>query len=251
MISVVIITKNEEKNIGECLKSVAWCDEKIVIDDYSKDNTAEIAEKSGAKVIKHRLINFSDQRNFGLEKARNDWVLFVDADERVSQALWYEIDHSINNTLAKIDGFYIRRNDIMWGKMLRYGESSGIKLMRLARRTAGKWVGDVHERWEISGSSRVLNHSLKHYPHQSVAEFLEEINYYTEIRARELHNKKSRASWLSVIFYPIAKFFQNYFYKRGYIDGVPGIITAIMMSFHSFLVRGKLWILCSTKQKTS
>lgn len=251
MISAVILTKNEAKNIGECLKSVAWCDEKIVIDDYSKDNTAEIAERSGAKVIKHKLINFSDQRNFGLEKARNEWVLFVDADERVSQALWYEIDHSINNTLDKIDGFYIRRNDIIWGKTLRHGENSGVKLMRLARKTAGKWTGDVHERWEIKGTSRVLNHFLDHYPHQTVAEFLEEINYYTEIRARELYKNKSRSNWFSIIFYTGAKFFQNYFYKKGFLDGIPGFITALMMSFHSFLVRGKLWMLCKTEQKIS
>src|ERR1700722_13133913 len=92
MISAVILTKNEEKNIGACLDSTSWCDEKIVIDDHSTDKTVEIAKKRGATVISHSMQNdFSGQRNFGLEKAKGDWVFFIDADERVSSALWYEI----------------------------------------------------------------------------------------------------------------------------------------------------------------
>lgn len=251
MISVVILAKNEEKNIADCLNSVARCDEKIVIDDFSRDKTVEIAERNGAKVYRNRLKNFSEQRNFGLAKAVNDWVLFVDADERVSQSLWYEIDHSINSALEKVEGYFLRRNDIMWGKELKYGENANTKFVRLAKKTSGKWSGKVHERWNIKGKTKTLNHPLIHYPHQSVQEFLNEINYYTDLRAHELYENKEKANWISIILYPSVKFMQNYIYKRGFMDGIPGLITAIIMSFHSFLVRGKLWMLCTTKQKIS
>src|ERR1700749_2423337 len=112
MVSVIILTKNEEKNIKACLDSVAWCDEKIVIDDHSEDKTVEIAKKMGAKVYPRLLENdFADQRNYGLEKAKGDWIFFVDADERVSSALWYEIMQHTSDSIDDYVGYYIRRQD--------------------------------------------------------------------------------------------------------------------------------------------
>src|SRR5882724_8152033 len=109
MISVIILTKNEEDNISACLDSIAWCDEKIVIDDHSADKTVEIAKKKGATVYARILgTDFSDQRNYGLEKALGDWILFIDADERVSSALWYEIMQHTNESIDDCNGFYIK-----------------------------------------------------------------------------------------------------------------------------------------------
>src|SRR5579863_116306 len=120
MISAVILTRNEEKNIGACLDSISWCDEKIVIDDHSQDKTVEIAKKKGAKVFLRLMNNdFSEQRNYGLEKAKGDWVLFIDADERISSALWYEIMQHTSESIEDYVGFYIRREDTMWGKVLK------------------------------------------------------------------------------------------------------------------------------------
>jgi glycosyltransferase involved in cell wall biosynthesis len=243
MISAIILTKNEEKNIKDCLDSLSWCDERIVIDDESTDNTLDIAEKTGAKVYKHKLKNFSDQRNYGLEKARGDWLLFIDADERISAALWFEIMQHINDPIKNATGFLLKRKDIMWGKELKHGESGTIKLLRLAKKNSGKWTGEVHEKWQISGKIITLNNSLEHYPHQSIAEFLNEINYYTDLRAKELFKNKQKTNWLLIILYPKAKFILNFFLRRGILDGLPGLVIALMMSFHSFLVRGKLWLL--------
>lgn len=250
MISVIILTKNEENNITECLDSVSWCDEKIVIDDHSTDKTVEIAKKKGVRVFIHSLVNdFSEQRNFGLEKAKGDWVLFLDADERVSSALWYEIMQHTSESIDDCNGYYVKRQDTMWGKVLRHGEVGNIKLLRLAKRGVGKWEGKVHERWKINGKTQLLKNSLDHFPHQSVAEFLREINYYTDLRAEELYNKKIRPTWLSIIVYPKTKFILNYVFKAGFQDGLPGLVFAMMMSFHSFLVRAKLWHL--TQKKTA
>lgn len=249
MISAIILTKNEEKNIKDCLESLSWCDEKIVIDDESEDNTRDIAQKTGAKVFTHRLSNFSDQRNFGLEKAKGDWVFFVDADERISQNLWYEIMQLVNDPIENLDGFYLKRIDILWGKELKYGESGTIKLLRLARKDSGKWTGLVHEKWNISGKTKCLDNPLYHYPHQTIEVFLKEINRYTELRAMELYKQNIKTNWMQIFFYPAAKFFTNFFIKRGFLDGIQGMVAALMMSFHSFLVRGKLWLLWQKERK--
>lgn len=250
MISAIILTKNEEKNIKECLQNLSWCDEKIVIDDNSEDKTIKIAEEHGAKVYKKHLSNFSEQRNYAIEKATGDWILFIDADERVSSALWYEIMQRINEPINTASGFYIKRIDSIWGRELRHGDSGTIKLLRLAKKDSGKWKGLVHETWEINGKTTNLNNPLYHYPHQSIAEFLKEINHYSDLRAQELFEQKKKINWIAIILYPKSKFILNFFIKLGFLDGLPGLISAIMMSFHSYLVRGKLWLLWQ-KQKTS
>lgn len=244
MISAVVLTKNEEKNIEACLESVCWCDEKIVIDDHSEDKTVEIAKKKGAKVFPRFMENdFADQRNYGLEKAKGDWVLFVDADERVSSALWYEIMQHTSDSIDNYSGYYIRRQDTMWGRVLKYGETGNIRLLRLAKKDTGKWKGKVHEEWKVRGKITILKNPLDHYPHPNVTEFLREINFYTDLRAQELFSKKIKSNWFTIIAYPKGKFILNYFFRFGFLDGLPGLVFALLMSFHSFLVRSKLWLL--------
>lgn len=246
-ISVVVLTKNEEENIVDCLESVKWCDEKIIIDDYSTDRTVEIAERFGVKIYKRHLENdFSKQRNFGISNAIGDWILFLDADERVSKDLKEEINQNLKNT-PKINGYFIKRADVLWNKELLYGELGNINLLRLAKKGAGEWRGKVHEQWKISGSIGQLNNKLYHFPHQTLKEFLSEINFYSNIRAKELLGEKVKASPFSIIVYPLGKFLLNYFIKRGFMDGIPGLILALTMSFYSFLARGKLWQLWQKK----
>ncbi len=249
MISAVILTKNEEKNIRDCIKGLAWCDEVIIIDDNSKDKTVEIARKLGARVLTHALENdFSKQRNYGLLEAKGQWIFFVDADERVSESLAFEITNRIRESPQEsYDGFFIRRIDNMWGKKLLHGETGNIKLLRLVKKDSGKWEGQVHEVWKTKGVLGELKNPIFHYPHQTINEFLEEINFYTDIRARELYRKGVKAHWWSVIVYPKAKFLFNYIFKLGFLDGIPGLVFALMMSFHSLLVRGKLWQLWQKK----
>lgn len=247
MISAVVITKNEEKNIIDCLETLSFCSEIIVIDDYSQDRTAEIAKKSGAKVYTRSLDNdFSSQRNFGLDKARSYWVFFVDADEKVTPELSAEIQDFVSKP-SEFKGAYIRRVDFMWGRKLNFGETGNIEFLRLGRKGFGRWVGKVHEEWKIEGKLASSENYLEHFPHRTIDEFLKEINYYTDIRAKELFNKGVEVSWKSIIGYPIGKFAVNYFWKLGILDGLIGFVFAIFMSFHSFLARGKLWLLWQKK----
>lgn len=246
MISAIILTKNETQNIEKCIKSVSWCDEIVVIDDISSDKTLEIAKKHKVKIYSHPLNNnFSSQRNFGISKSKNEWMLFIDADEIVADALAYEISNVIqlnDQNLKTFNGFYIKRVDFMWGKELKYGETGNIRLLRLARKDAGLWEGMAHERWQIEDPVGKLVNPLQHFPHKTLSKFLEKINFYTDIRAMELKQQNTKVYVWSIIAYPLCKFVINYFLKKGFMDGIHGLVFALVMSFHSFLVRGKLWL---------
>ncbi len=243
-LSVVILAKNEQNSIAQAIESVLFADEIIIINDESTDKTIEITKKvkhQNLQILNHPLEqNFSQQRNFGLSLARGEWVLFLDADERVTVELKYEILNAIN---SEHDGFYISRQDFLWGKKLEYGETGNIKLLRLARKGSGKWSGAVHEVWNVKGSTSSLAYPLLHYPHATISDFLAKVNYYSTIRAEELYRKKVYTNAFLIFAYTKAKFFKNYFFLRGYKDGTAGFVHAMIMSFHSFLTRGKLYLL--------
>ncbi|MCL4416576.1 MAG: glycosyltransferase family 2 protein [Actinobacteria bacterium] len=246
MITGIVLAKNEEKNIIDCLECLDFCSEIIVIDDFSDDRTEEISKAKGAKVFKRSLNgDFSSQRNFGLSKAKEEWIIFLDPDERISDSLKIEILENIKN--ASYNGFLIKRRDVLWGRTLIHGETGNIRLLRVGRKGKGLWEGKVHEKWNIDHKIGELNNSLIHLPHQTMTEFLKEINFYTDLRATELKMKGIKATWFSIIAYPKGKFFLNYVLKLGFLDGLPGLVFAITMSFHSFLVRGKLWFLWKEK----
>lgn len=244
-LSVVILTKNEEENILDCLENLKEALEVIIVDDFSTDRTLEVARGlnwSNMKIVRHNLdSDFAAQRNFALRRAKSDWVLFVDADERVSPRLFDEIKNKISS--EKFVGFKIKRSDVLWGRELLYGETGNIKPLRLARKKAGVWKGRVHETWDVQGETSEIENELLHYPHQTLKDFISEINFYSSIRARELKDKGVQSSLLSIIFYTKAKFIVNYFVKLGFLDGTAGLVAAVMMSFHSFLSRSKLWLL--------
>lgn len=247
MISAIILTKNEEKNIEKCLMSLNWCDELIVIDDNSEDKTREIAKKNGARVVLKKLTSFSSQRNYGESITKNEWIFHIDADEVVPESLKLEILNAISSSLS-MSGYSLRREDFLWGKKIRYGDGMNLKFVRLGRRGTGEWVGEVHEKWKIPGPIGELRTPLIHYPHQNVAEFLSEINKYSTLRSGELAREGKKSSALSILFYTKGKFLDNYLIKLGLLDGVPGLIRALMMSYYTFLVRSKLWTLRQKKR---
>ncbi len=240
MISAVVLTHNSQAMLEDTLTSLIWCDEIVIIDDDSTDNTAQIAKKHHARLISHKLRgDFSAQRNFGLAQAYGDWVLFVDADEVVSDALAKEISKAVQDNIQ--DGYYLKREDTLWGRTLRHGETSKVRLIRLGRKGSGKWVRPVHEVWQIHGYNTTLTHPILHFPHPSVRQFLSDINDYSTANAAYFYSEGVRVSWWHIVAYPTAKFFQNYVWRRGFLDGTEGAIVALMMSFHSFLTRAKLW----------
>lgn len=239
MTSAIILTKNSAQTLLKTLESLDWCNEVLVIDDQSFDDTVTIAKKAGAAVFVHKNNDdFAAQRNFGLEKAKGEWILFVDSDEVVTPELAAEIQRARSR-----DGYYIKRKDFLFGRWLNHGETGRVKLLRLARKGAGKWTRPVHETWDISGKTGELSQPILHYPHPNVAQFIDEINRYSTLNAKYLKSQGIHVSWWHILAYPAAKFFLDYFWYLGFLDGTAGAIVASLMSFHSFLTRSKLYLL--------
>lgn len=248
MITAVVLSKNEEKNIERCIKSLLWCDEILLIDDYSTDKTVKIAKRFGAKIYKrHSNNDFAAQRNYALKKVSDSklnqkkWVLFVDADEVVSKELAVEIKNTTDNTNNK--GFYLKRKDFFLGKEIKHGEIGSIKLLRLACLRLGNiWKRKVHEYWKVKGEKEELKNPLIHFPHITLHEFIDDINNYSTIHAEELKKEKKTSNIFKIILWPAGKFIYYFIIKSGFLDGTEGFIVACMMSFHSFLAWSKLWI---------
>lgn len=243
ILSAIILTKNEQENITDCVKSLKFADEVVVIDDFSKDKTIVKAEILGVKVVKRRLNNdFSEQRNFGLEKAKGKWILFVDADERVSKKLASEIIQAANNPLSGNTSYFLKRQDFIWGKRMKYGEVGGIKLLRLGKKGEGVWRRNVHEVWDIEGPKKIFKNPLLHYPHQNLKDFVGNINHWSSLHADANKKEEKKSSLIKIVFYPPLKLLNNLFVKKGALDGSEGFVASLMMSFHSFLSWSKLWL---------
>lgn len=239
-LTAIVLTRNEEKNIERCIKTLGFCDQVIVVDDGSTDSTVKIAKKMGATILQHPLNNdWSAQRNWVMEQIKSTWYFFVDADEIVTPELAQEIQKAVKTECV---GIKIKRLDTMWNQTLRHGDVGNVWLLRLARRGAGQWVGKVHEVWDVQGQVCELKNPLLHYPHQTMVEFLQHINTYSSIRAQELRDEHQTSNLAQIIFYPISKFLYLWIWKLGFADGTVGFIHAMTMAFYSFLVRGKLWL---------
>ncbi len=240
-ITAIVLCKNGALTLTHCLESLDFCENIIVGDDNSTDDSIVIAKHYHADVIKLPAdINFSHKRNFLLEYVRTEWILFVDVDEVVTKELSQELlDGHWESKL--VNGFFINRRDFFMGKRLYYGETSHTKLLRFARKDTGKWVRSVHETWNISGHTDTLVGEILHFPHPTLESFFEKINRYTQLEVIERSSKARRSTaYFQLFVFPLAKFVQNYIVRFGMLDGYPGLIMAWMMSFHSLCVRIKL-----------
>lgn len=243
-ITAIILAKNEEHTLPRVLASVAFCAERLVVDDNSMDKTKEIAMKQGARVLTHTLNgDFSAQRTYAAEQATENWVLFLDADEVLSDTLQKELqDIFSSEKKPEASAMRLRRRDFFWRSELKHGETKKARthgFVRLARKGTGTWHGTVHEELHVDGTIQELSGYINHYPHPTISAFLTDINKYSTIRAHELTQKKHPWTLAELILFPLGKFLQTYVWKQGFRDGLAGFVYSFLMSFHSFLVRAK------------
>jgi len=196
------------------------------------------------------ITDFAAARNEELTKAKTGWVLFVDSDEKITPELKDEVLNAIES--SDYDAYYIPRLDTFMGRELRHGETGSAKFIRLARKDYGKWERPVHEVWVRRGgslSARIgsVTSPILHAPHVSISSFLDKINLYSTIDAEYRYKQGIKSSLWKIWLYPFAKFKYYYFLKLGFLDGTPGAIMAIMMSFHSYLTWTKLYLLWQKK----
>lgn len=191
------------------------------------------------------ITDFASARNKAIDGADSEWVLFVDSDEKITPSLKTEVLEAIESN--EYVAYYVKRLDTFLGRELHHGETGGAKFVRLARKSYGKWVRPVHETWVGSGKVGRLKSPLLHESHQSITSFLDKINLYSTLDAQYRFEQGIKSSIFKIWMYPFAKFKINYFFKLGFLDGTPGTIMAIMMSFHSYLTWTKLYLLWHKK----
>lgn len=246
-ISLILLTKNESENLKKNFKWLDKCptiNEIVVIDDNSTDDTVKIAKSLTSKNRSVQVFNrglngdFSTQRAFAASKTTNDWILWLDADEYPSDKL---IQFLKNIDKHRYKNYSFKRQDIFLGHILKYGETAYLDFTRLFNKNYGKFIGKVHEQWQSKKSVEESDLIIHHDSHSTLKSFMEKINFYSTIRARELFNQKVTTNLFEIIFFPIGKFLQNYILRLGFLDGTPGIIMALSMSFHVFLSKSKLW----------
>lgn len=234
------MTLNEAANIEACLRSADFADEWIVVDSHSTDRTRDIALAFGARVIERDWPGHIEQKNFAIDAATHDWVLCLDADERVSP----ELRAAILDRLAREplpDGFTMARRNHYMGRWIRHGGWYPDAKLRLFRRSRGRWTGtNPHDRARVEGPVERLAGDLLHWSYASLAHHVRTINSFTDIAAREKHARGERATIFDLTVRPWARFARMYIVRRGFLDGVPGFVVAVMGAFYVFLRYAKL-----------
>lgn len=242
-ISALAITFNEQENVERYVKSLSFADEIIFVDSNSTDKTIEIAESLGVKVIKRDFDNFSDQRNFAIEQAKNDWIVFFDLDEVISQKLSKEIQKSIENKISKT-AFFVKRNYFFMGKKIKFGGWQSDKAIRLFNKNHCKYNGNlVHEEVRTNGEIGFLKNSADHFSYKSFDNYNDKLNLYSKLQAENLYQKKQKPNFYHLLFRPFYRFMWQYFFRLGILDGKEGFILAYVHSFSVFKRYLQLWLL--------
>lgn len=241
-LSVCVIAGNEEDRIGDCLDSVAWADETVVVDSRSADRTAEIARARGARVIVRDWPGYVAQKNFALEQATCDWVLCLDADERVSPRLAESVRGVLAEDPGTVDGYRMARRTWHLGRWILHGGWYPDRKLRLVRRGRARWGGvDPHDRLDADGPVGTLPGDIEHHTYRDIADHLRTIDRFTTIGARELHARgRGGASWRMFVHPPL-RFLKMYLLKAGFLDGLPGFVVAVLGGYYVFLKYAKLW----------
>jgi glycosyltransferase involved in cell wall biosynthesis len=240
-ISVTIITLNEEDRIGDALASVAWADEIIVVDAGSTDRTVEIARQYTDRVIVRAWPGYAAQKNFADSQASNEWVLSIDADERVSPELRRAIEE-LQHYGPRYDGYRLARRAWYLGRWIRHCGWYPDHQLRLYRRDRACWTGDyVHESVRVDGRVGTLTGDLWHLTRRSVGEHHEVLGRYTTLAAEQESARNKRATLTRLLFQPLLVFLRSYVLKQGFRDGIPGLVISSFAAYYVFLKYAKLW----------
>jgi glycosyltransferase involved in cell wall biosynthesis len=252
-LAAIVLTRNEERHIGDCLDSLAWADERVVFDDCSTDRTIEIARARGARIVQHRKESFSAQRDAALEATEAEWILFVDADERVTPPLAEEVRRVIRyeGALSRA-GWWVPRHNYMLGHRMRGGGWYPDHQLRLLRRSKASYdpAHPVHEIVVLRGEAGYLENVLVHYNYDTVAQFRHKTDRYTEFEARMLHERGVRVRPWTYVSMPLREFWRRFVALGGYRDHAYGLLFCGLMAWYTFTTYRQLRRLRSTTPNT-
>jgi len=244
-ISAVVNTYNEEKNLGRCLESVKnFAEEIVVVDMHSTDKTVEIAKKYKAKIFLHEYTRYVEPaRNFALSKATGDWILIIDADEELPQNLASKLTKIAKEN--KVDYVQIPRKNIIFGKWIEHSRWWPDYLVRFFKKGKVQFSNEIHVPPKTEGEGfkleAVEENAIIHHNFQSISQFIERLNRYTDIQAEELVKKGVKFEWQQVLTKPANEFFSRFFAGEGYKDGLHGLVLALLQAFSELILYLKIW----------
>lgn len=247
-VSACIISHNEENNIGDCIDSVAWCDEVVVVDSFSEDGTTEIARKRGARVIQNVWPGNVAQKNLALQAAKCEWVINVDCDERVTPKLKDAI-LDLLSSVQHVDGYFISRKLFYLGRWLEHGGWFPEWRLQLFQRKRGHWVGiDPHGAVRVEGNTGRIPPGgrgtdaavILHYSFRNLSHQLKVLDRYTEIQGGELFRSGRRVHLMDLTGRPLWRFFWTYLFRRGFLDGAAGFHMALNNAYFAYMKYARL-----------
>jgi glycosyltransferase involved in cell wall biosynthesis len=241
-VSAIVVCFNEEDRIADCLESVRWCDEIVVVDSFSTDRTAEICRRYADRFVQHEWSGYREQKVFAHSLATRDWVLVIDADERVTLELRQEISDALIRDGQAYAGYAVPRLVYFLRRWWRRGGWYPDYGVRLFRRERATWGGtDPHQAILVDGRICRLKNPLHHYSYRNIDDHIQRINRYTSISSRELKKENGRWRRSDALLRPAVRFFRFYFLERGFLEGFAGFYVALTAAFYVFLKYAKLW----------
>jgi len=249
-VTATVITFNEAANIAAALESLSWADEIVVVDSESTDDTVAIARRFTDRVIVRPWPGYVAQKNFAAEQAAHDWIFSLDADERVTPQLAAEVAALLGRGPTAA-GYRVPRVTFHLGRWLRSTDWYPDYQLRLYDRRRARWAGSyVHESVKAEGVVADLTNELQHFAYRDLAHHVQTMDRYTTLAARQMFEQGRRAGFVDLLMHPPAAFVRNYLLRRGFTDGVPGLIVSAMNARYVGLKFAKLWELCSPSTST-
>jgi (heptosyl)LPS beta-1,4-glucosyltransferase len=243
MLTGIVITKNEEKMIGDCLDSMSFCDELIVVDTGSTDKTNQIALKKKARIVSSHGKDYSQFRNDGLKKAKGDWILYVDADERVSKELQTELKKIVSRPPSDIKAYALARTNIYLGRPMKFGGWGGEYIIRLfATDHIFGWENPLHEQPKFTGDLGYVSSPLLHYSHRDLSSMLEKTIEFTSYEAKlRLDSGHPQMTWWRFFRVMFTEGWYRFIKLSAWRDGTEGVIDGIFQVFNTFIIYARLW----------
>ena len=241
-ISILLPTFNNAATVRDTLESLKWADEILVVDSFSSDNTLEICQEYGARIIQHEYINSARQKNWAAPQCRHEWVLQIDTDETLEAGLREEIEEALASISGDVHAFRLPRKNHVLGPWMQHAGIYPDYQTRLFRRDRGRWIErEVHAHVLVPGEVANLKHHIMHYGMPNISKQLRNLDRYTRYEADELRKQGIRFRWSRLVFGPWGVFFHRYVWLKGFLDGWRGFIVCGYLAIYDFLSQAKLW----------